>query len=124
MSNTTSSLSSLLKDKREKEEEEELQKLQASKPEVMPTVGSIILFYYGDPVLINSPVVELPAVVTGVDEWGRINGWAWVDPGATAVGPDGRPVRVPPMIPLGQVAYSDSGQKLTWRWQTTSEEII
>ena len=116
------SLSGLLQEKRKKEEEEELQKLQANKPEIMPMVGSLIRFYYGDPVLLNSPVVELPAVVTTVDEWGRINGWAWVDPGATAVGPDGRPVRVPPMIPLGQVPYSNDGEKLTWRWAGTNGE--
>ena len=116
------SLSKYLDKKRESEKEAELERLEANKPEIIPPVGSIVRFYYGDPMLLNAPVVELPAVVTSCDKWGRINGWGWVDPGMTAMGPDGKPVRVPPMIPIGQSSYHPDGEKLTWRWLEVNGE--
>jgi len=109
-------LSDVLRKKQSDREEDERKKLEASKPGLMPKAGDIVLFYYGDPDLINTPVVELATMVTGCDEWGRVSGWAFVDPNATATGPTGEPIRVPPLLPVGLVSYSQGGEKLTWRW--------
>jgi hypothetical protein len=69
--------------------------------------------------MIGTPKIQLAMFVSSVvanSPDGRLHGWILMDPSMTMPGPNGRPVQVPPLIPVGNVPYSRAHKAMTWRF--------
>lgn len=88
-------------------------------PSKIPFMGAQVIFMYGNPHAIASPTVPMSAIVTSMGSLdGRIvHGRAFTDPGVSGTTPEGKPIEVPPVIPMIGAKYSTSGAKLTWHWR-------
>ncbi len=91
-------------------------------PAELPARGSTVIFVYGNPQAIGAPLVDMVTIVTRTTDQGLITGWAFTELGMTAAGPDGRPVALPPMIPVGNLPYSSKPKPLTWHYDDEGEE--
>jgi len=89
-------------------------------PDPLPARGTMVIFTYGDPNIIGGSTVEMVTLVTNCTEQGLVTGWAFTQMGMQAAGPNGQPVGLPPLIPVGNVPYSSESKKLSWRYD---EEI-
>lgn len=118
-----SNVKSLLEQKAKKKQEATEAPIQAQAvevegevPDTVPKVGDIVLVSWGNPVLIGSPIVTIPCIVTHVLATGRLNGQMFFDPTSEGVDPaSGRPVSLPPVAPIANVPYSKTPRALTWR---------
>lgn len=85
-------------------------------PQIMPEPGDVVVLSYGDPSLIDMPLVDIPVIVTLVDaKNGRLNGQMILDPSMQGMGPGGRPVQMPPVAPVANVPHSAKPRAMTWR---------
>lgn len=124
MSSKIKSLEEALKAKKAaKEEEQEAAQqqfaVQGEAPERVPHVGQTVEFTWADPTMIGSPKMDLALFVSKVaadSEDGRLNGWVLMDPSMQMADRSGRPVQVPPLIPVGNVPYSRDRKPMTWRF--------
>lgn len=94
-------------------------------PEQLPRPGDRVVFVYGDTNLVGSPKIEMLMFVTSASKNGLVNGYMMPDPamGLQQHGPGGRPVPLPPLMPVAQAPYSPRVRgKLTWHWGIPDNE--
>lgn len=123
MSSKVKSLEEALKAKKAKQEAEEAEiqqfTVQGEAPDRVPHVGQTVEFTWADPTLVGSPKLDLAMFVSKVlvdSQDGRLNGWVLMDPSMQLAGPNGRPVQVPPLVPVGNVPYSRERKPMSWRF--------
>jgi hypothetical protein len=107
------------KAKREEEAQAQSFSVEGEAPVRVPHVGEAVEFTWADPTLVGSPQLTLGFFVSLVipsSKDGRINGWCLMDPTMQMADPHGRPVQVPPMIPVANAAYSRERKPMTWRF--------
>ena len=80
-------------------------------------VGEIVLLTWGNPMEIGGSTITIPMIVTLVDEQsGRLNGQMICDPTMQGMDPrSGRPVAMPPIVPVANVPYAATPRAMTWR---------
>ena len=127
MSSKVKSLEDALKRKQAiKDEEGHVQQFSVTgdAPDRMPHAGESVEFTFSDPTMIGSPKFDLGMFVSKAypeTEDGRVNGWVLMDPGMQIMGPNGRPVQVPPLVPVGNVPYCREHKPMTWRYHGDKE---
>lgn len=93
--------------------------VDGEKPPRLPLPGQSVLLCWADPNLVGGPQMELGFLVSTVNKKsvdGRVNGWTVMDPTMQAPGPGGRPMQMPALIPVLNVAYSPVSKPMTWRF--------
>jgi hypothetical protein len=117
-----SNVSDLLKKKAEKRavETEEVGvavEVEGETPEMAAKVGEIVLLTWGNPQLVGGETIEIPLIVTLVDpKSGRLNGQMICDPTMQGMDPrTGRPIAMPPVVPVANVPYAATPRAMTWR---------
>jgi len=116
---------------KQQEQREEVQSSQyavdGEKPSRLPRPGEVVVITWADPNVIGSPKLSLGLLVSlptqGNEAEGRVNGWVVMDPTMSMPGPQGRPVQVPALIPVANVAYSKEPKPLTWRYPADLVEV-
>lgn len=101
--------------------------VEGEKPPRLPRPGECVEILWGDPNTIGGPTYTLGLFVsmpTPGSEEGRVNGWVLMDPGMTMPHPTlvGKTVQVPPLVPVGNVGYSEEPKPLTWRFPSDSAQ--
>lgn len=94
--------------------------IEGSAPAWQPHAGEVVEFVWADPALVGSPQLVLGFLVSRVipdSKDGRVNGWCIMDPTMQLSDPHGRPVQVPPLVPIVNAAYSRERKPLTWRFR-------
>jgi hypothetical protein len=86
-------------------------------PKVPANIGDTVMLCYGDPLLIDSGTVYMPAMVTNGMAQGRVNVQAFFDVFLRGSDSQGRPVQMPPVGGFGNVPYSRTRKALTWCWR-------
>lgn len=115
------------KKEQEKSQEKQVQafEVEGETPNQNPVVGQIVQITWGDPTLIGGDTFKMPLIVTLVnDKSGRINGQMVTDPTMTGMGPGGKPVPLPPLIPIGNIPYNESRRPMTWCWVESNSEPV
>lgn len=117
-----SNVTELLKKKAEKRAEREevdgvAVEVEGETPETAATVGEVVLLTWGNPMEIGGNTIEIPLIVTLVDAaTGRLNGQMICDPTMQGMDPrSGRPVAMPPVVPVANVPYAAAPRAMTWR---------
>ena len=117
-----SNVSDLLKRKADKqaaktEEVGVAVEVEGETPESAAEVGEIVLMTWGNPQLVGGETIEIPLIVTLVDpQSGRVNGQMICDPTMQGMDPrTGRPVAMPPVVPVANVPYAATPRAMTWR---------
>ena len=84
-------------------------------PKKFPDITDWVIYWWGDPTVQASPSIPIQMKVTsGIPQTGQISGIAFFDPGTQLVDAEGKPLQVPPLMPVPMVPYSPEGRKLTW----------
>lgn len=101
--------------------------VDGEKPPRLPRPGETVLITWADPNVIGSPKLTLGMLVSllapGNEVEGRVNGWVIMDPTMAMPDAHGRPVQVPALIPVGNVAYSRERKALTWCFPADLVEV-
>lgn len=116
---------------KQQEQREEAQSSQyavdGEKPSRLPRPGEVVMITWADPNVIGSPKLTLGLMVSlptkGNEAEGRVNGWVVMDPTMAMPDAQGRPVQVPALIPVANVAYSRDPKPLTWRFPADLVEV-
>lgn len=127
MSSKIKSLEEKLKAKRQEKEEAQQFAVEGEAPDHLPHVGQSVEFCWADPTMIGTPKLALGLLVSKVatdSEDGRLNGWVIMDPSMQMPDSQGRPVQVPPLIPVGNVPYSRERKPMTWRFHGEGDEVV
>ena len=119
-------IAQMLRKKNEEKKNEGVTTMELPKelevPDPLPSRGEMVIFTYGDPNIVGSGTVEMVTLVTACTDEGLVTGSAFTQMGMTAAGPGGRPVPLPPLIPVGNVPYSSESKKLSWKYDGEVEE--
>lgn len=117
MSNVTELLKKKAEKRVEREEVGVAVEVEGEAPEKAASVGEVVLLTWGNPMEIGSNTIEIPLVVTLVDPTsGRVNGQMICDPTMQGMDPrSGRPVTMPPIVPVANVPYAATPRAMTWR---------
>lgn len=127
MSSKVKSLEDALQKRKAKREESQAFSVEGESPVRLPHVGESVEFTWADPTLVGSPQLTLGFLVSLVipnSKDGRINGWCLMDPTMQMADPHGRPVQVPPLVPVGNAAYSRERKPMTWRYHGDAESKL
>lgn len=89
--------------------------VEGEEPARQPYIGELVRLHWGDPNLVGAPVIPLTLIVTTVGAGGRVNGQAFTDPAMSGVGQDGRPISLPPLIPMGNLPFAREPRAMTWQ---------
>lgn len=126
MSSKVKSIENALKERKAKAEAAEVSKAQVTQfaiegesPVRMPRHGETVEFTWAEPQMIGAPQMHLGFLVSyvvGNSKDGRVNGWVVMDPTMQTADHLGRPVQVPPLIPVANAAYSRERKPMTWRF--------
>ncbi len=95
-------------------------------PRRMPRHGETVEFTWAEPNLLGAPQMHLGFLVSYIlpeSKDGRINGWCIMDPTMQTADRQGRPVPVPPLIPVVNAAYSRERKPMTWRFHADNVEV-
>lgn len=85
-------------------------------PERAAQIGDVVLLTWGDPQLVGGPTFDVALIVTLTDpKTGRVNGQMVSDPTMQGMDQRGRPIALPPMVPMANVPYASTPRALTWR---------
>ena len=132
MSSKVKSLEDALQKRQEKRKAQEAQEAQVSQfsiegeePVRFPRAGETVEFTWADPAMIGAPALQLGFFVSQAlkrSKDGRINGWVLMDPTMQMADAHGRPVQVPPLVPVANTAYSKERKPMTWRYFADAEE--
>lgn len=93
--------------------------VEGEAPVRMPRHGETVEFTWAEPMMVGAPQMHLGFLVSFVmpnTKDGRVNGWCVMDPTMQTSAPDGRPMQVPPLIPVVNAAYSKERKPMTWRF--------
>lgn len=121
MSSKVKSLEKALKERSAKAEGITAQQfaVEGEAPIRLPRPGETVEFTWADPAMVGAPKLTLGLLVSLVlagSKDGRVNGWVIMDPTMQMSDPQGRPVQVPPLVPVGNAAYSREPKPMTWRF--------
>lgn len=101
--------------------------VEGEAPVRMPRHGETVEFTWADPMMVGAPQMNLGFIVSMANpasKDGRINGWVVMDPTMQVADQMGRPMQVPPLIPVANAAYSRERKPMTWRFHADASDEV